>query len=113
MADVLDHPFLMPAVMDPRPFVPPPYKLPSKIRKDIPPAVILDVCFLAYLNKELFMCETFWLIEERIFGPEPCWEKRWATMLYQWKEREEMDWEDIAVPPKRRESQRRREALSS
>jgi len=33
-----------------------------------------------------------------LYGPEPCWEKRWAKMLSRWKKREDMDWEDIPRP---------------
>lgn len=102
----------MPSRMDPYPFVPPPLKLSSKIRKSIPAAVIMDVAFLAYLNKEFVLCESFWLIEQRIFGSEQCWEKRWTTMLFQWKQKEEMDWEDIAVAPKRGERRSDRASCS-
>jgi hypothetical protein len=41
------------------------------------------------------LCQTSKDIVERLYGPEPCWEKRWAKMLRRWKKREDMEWEDI------------------
>lgn len=83
--------------MDPNVFVLPRMSLPSRLQGSLPVGVLLDVCFLAYLNKEFCLCETTARIEARLYGEQPCWEKRWARMLYRWREREEMDWEDLPL----------------
>jgi hypothetical protein len=36
-------------------------------------------------------------IEDRLAGPEPCWEKRYAVMLSGWKKKEDLDWEDQRI----------------
>lgn len=97
---ILEHPFLRSTLVDTYPFRPPSYTLPSKLQGSLPFVVIQDLCFLAYLNKEFFLCETTLRIEERVYGEERCWEKRWAKMLHRWKEGEEMDWEDLPFPIK-------------
>lgn len=100
LPEVLEHPFLVSERVDPYPFRPPSYTLPSKLQGQLPFVVIQDLCFLAYLNKDFYLCETPRRIEERVYGEDPCWEKRWAKMLHRWKEREEMDWEDLPFPMK-------------
>jgi len=53
---------------------------------------------LAYSIREFALCETSKAMLDRLYGSEPCWEKRWAKMLSRWKTREDMDWEDIPRP---------------
>ena len=60
-----------------------------------PYTLILDLCFLAYLNNEFFLCESPCKIEDRLRSFSPSWEKRWAGMLGGWNKRAEMDWEDM------------------
>lgn len=100
LPDILEHPYLYATRPDPFPFRPPSYSLPSKLQGALPYVVIQDLCFLAYLNKEFFLCETPSRIQDRVYGEEPCWEKRWAKMLCRWKQTEEMDWEDLPFPIK-------------
>ena len=84
---------------DPRPYILPPKRLPADFPPTIPKSILEDVCFLAYLNREFFLCESMRGIKQRILGPVPCWEKRWAGMLGKWTQKEELEWEDV---PKKR-----------
>ncbi|CAD6587454.1 MAG: hypothetical protein TREMPRED_004760 [Tremellales sp. Tagirdzhanova-0007] len=75
-------------------------QLPSMMfRSTISPpwsyTLILDLCFLAYLNDEFYLCESPRKMEDRLRSLSPCWEKRWAGMLGGWNKRAEMDWEDM------------------
>ena len=95
--EILEHSFLNDHRADPYPFHIPSYELPSKLYFKLAPSVIQDVCFLAYSNQEFVLCQTSKDIVERLYGLEPCWEKRWAKMLSRWKKREDMEWEDIPM----------------
>jgi len=73
-------------------------RLPYGVPIPFPASILKDVCFLAYLNHEFYLCESMEHIKDRILGPHPCWEKRWAGFLHGWKQKEEfLQWEDI--PP--------------
>ncbi|WRT65601.1 uncharacterized protein IL334_002546 [Kwoniella shivajii] len=77
---------------------PAPYELPScnlSFMHKIDPSVVDDLCFLAFMSGEFFLCETPTKIVNRLHDKRPCWEKRWAGMLGAWSKRAEMDWEDI------------------
>ncbi|WVW80038.1 hypothetical protein I302_102011 [Kwoniella bestiolae CBS 10118] len=96
---ILRHPSLQTDQPEPQPFILPPNDLSYMYKID--PSAIDDLCFLAYLNHEFFLCETPQKIIERLQGKKPCWEKRWANFLGAWSKRAEMDWEDIpkAITP--------------
>jgi hypothetical protein len=61
----------------------------------LPDNIIMELCFLTYIEGSFALCETSKKVEERLYGADECWEKCWASMLYQWKRRTEMDWIDI------------------
>lgn len=88
--DILDHPFLRTECPDPPLLTMPAYDLPNNLKHKLSHAVLQDLCFLAYLNGDLYLCETSARIKERVYGERPCWEKRWAQMLAAWKERDDM-----------------------
>ncbi|WWC68738.1 uncharacterized protein I206_102672 [Kwoniella pini CBS 10737] len=92
---ILLHPSLQTDFPDPLPFKLPSFELSYMHRID--ESVIEDICFLAYLDHQFYLCETPLKIIRRLQGREPCWEKRWASMLGAWSKRSEMDWEDIPV----------------
>lgn len=69
--------------------------LPNDFPPTVPFSVLQDVCFLASLNQEFFLCETYKRIKDKIMGPVQCWEKRWAGFLCRWKQTSELEWEDV------------------
>lgn len=93
--DILDHPYLRTSVQDPPLLIAPSYDLPDDFPAELDPAVIQDLCFLAYLNQEFFLCETPERIRKRVYGTKRCWEKRWAKMLSAWREKDDMEWQDL------------------
>ncbi|WWC87776.1 uncharacterized protein L201_002668 [Kwoniella dendrophila CBS 6074] len=90
---ILHHPYLRVRNIDRPAFKAPPCNL--SFMHTIDPAIIEDLCFLAYINHKFFLCETPKKIIQRLHGKEPCWEKQWASILGAWSKRVEMDWEDI------------------
>ncbi|RSH94560.1 hypothetical protein EHS25_004364 [Saitozyma podzolica] len=93
--DVLAHPFFASPRRENHTFKVPSLSLPAGLARPIADSVIEDICFLKYLNREFFLCETATKVREALASPDPCWEKRWAGMFGKWEKRVEMDWEDI------------------
>ncbi|ORY29521.1 kinase-like domain-containing protein [Naematelia encephala] len=91
---ILQHPFVYASHGDPPPFSPPSYQLSPRVKRRFDASVIRDLCFLSYLRKEFRLCQTPMDVEQRLYGDEPGWLKRWAVMLSRWRQRAEMDWED-------------------
>lgn len=60
-------------------------------------SILEDVAFLAYLNKAFFLCESYKQIKEKILGPNACWEKRWAGLLSKWKQKTDLEWDDVPL----------------
>ncbi|KAL1409523.1 hypothetical protein Q8F55_003506 [Vanrija albida] len=92
---ILDHRYLRVRGADDFAIPLPSRRLSSRIVRPVPQSVVDDLCFLAYLKKSFFLCETSKKIEERLYNKERTWEKRWAAMLHGWERRAEMDWEDV------------------
>ncbi|GFZ42689.1 hypothetical protein JCM24511_00406 [Saitozyma sp. JCM 24511] len=93
--EILSHPFFTSPRRENHIFKVPSLSLPAGLARPIADSVIEDICFLKYLNREFFLCETATKVREALASPDPCWEKRWAGMLGKWEKRVEMDWEDI------------------
>lgn len=92
---ILEHPALKDQYRhrDPKPL-----KVPAS--DWMPPApvhskIIDDLCFLEHLNSNFALCETPKKIERKLYGAKPCWEKQWASMLHNWSNHAEQDWQDI------------------
>jgi len=116
ISEILNHPYLQAPHPDPKRYRPPPLELPGSLSLPLSPGIIQDLCFLAYLNNDYYLCETPRKIEERLVSPEPRWEKRWAGLLSAWIKRAEMDWEDVSKvveKPKRRSGRHRNVKLAT
>lgn len=77
----------------------PPLRLSSKVPRPVSPEVVQDIAFMSYLNKSFALCGATKLIQKRLAAREPCWEKRWATMLAGWERSRDIQWEDLPVFP--------------
>lgn len=116
ISEILNHPYLQAPHPDPKRYRPPPLELPGSLSLPLSPGIIQNLCFLAYLNNDYYLCETPRKIEERLVSPEPRWEKRWAGLLSAWIKRAEMDWEDVSKvveKPKRRSGRHRNVKLAT
>ncbi|TXT04259.1 hypothetical protein VHUM_04257 [Vanrija humicola] len=92
---ILEHRYLRTRAADDQPIPIPSRRLSSRIVRPVPQSIVDDLCFLAYLTKSFFFCESKKKIEEQLYNKERTWQKRWATMLHGWEQRAEMDWEDV------------------
>lgn len=95
IAQILDHRYLRTRAADDQPIPIPSRRLSSKIVRPVPQTVVDDLCFLAYLKRSFFLCESRKKVEDQLYNKERTWEKRWATMLHGWEQRVEMEWEDV------------------
>ena len=79
-------------------WVPPPTPRPRYTEASSP--ILRDLAFLAYLNNDFYLCETYERFEQSLEGSDSCWEKRWADFLSKWEKGFEMEWEDKVRPRK-------------
>lgn len=77
----------------------PPMRLSSRVPRPVSADIVQDICFMSYLNKTHFLCQTPKLILKRLAAREPCWEKQWATMLAGWERSRDLQWEDLPILP--------------
>ena len=76
---------------------PPSVKRRWKATQPLLPEVISDLAFLAYLNHEFYLCESFEKIQIALHQNATTWHRLWAGFLSKWNQSLEMEWEDVTV----------------